>query len=447
MRPACLVLGILVVACGCTNGSERGQQQFDGEYAFVGRTGESSVAYNGQVLRNLLLDDGMLYLGGLARAIEDGRVIAPGDVSTDLAFYLQFDGASGGGVAIVRGADEGLLQTTYGEIGDASIYAKLAGNDETGQTRDWSLGLSGWSSSEPVTPQGLVDTWVQEVDVAAVAWSNGDKPLTPSGEPIAEVYLSADGVDRRQLLESFVRGAMGFSQAADDYLDNDIEGKGLLADHSAVVEGKSYTELEHQWDEAFGYFGASRDYLDRGGVAVRGAHGFDTNGDGAIDVRSEWNTSWAVEAAGLATEDSDGGRRVFEALGAGRQIIADASTSLTESEMEQLVALRDEAVLAWEGVIAARAIASLNAVLEAQSAAETEGYSFEVHAQHWAKLKGCTLGFQFNPDSRMSGSDFERLHELIGDKPAVDSASFAAYEIRLLEARSLLARTYELDEE
>ena len=46
--------------------------------------------------------------------------------------------------------------------------------------------------------------------------------------------------------------------------------------------------MEHKWDEAYGYFGAARDYLRYSDAQLAGKtpaeFSFDSNGDGKIDV-------------------------------------------------------------------------------------------------------------------------------------------------------------------
>ena len=38
------------------------------------------------------------------------------------------------------------------------------------------------------------------------------------------------------------------------------DAMGLCADNSRAVPGRPYSALEHAWDQAFGYFGATRRY-------------------------------------------------------------------------------------------------------------------------------------------------------------------------------------------
>ena len=72
-----------------------------------------------------------------------------------------------------------------------------------------------------------------------------------------------------------------------------------------IEEGDTYTTLEHQWDEAYGYWGGARDYSAYTDAEIAGAGGrpnfengyHDTNEDGLIDLLSELNFSASVNAA------------------------------------------------------------------------------------------------------------------------------------------------------
>ena len=109
----------------------------------------------------------------------------------------------------------------------------------------------------------------------------------------------------------------------DDYLDDDTEGKGLLADNTVAVEGKPYTELEHQWDEGFGYWGGAVNYLDYTDDELASEDGRaeyvngynDHDGDGAIDLGSEINFGASVNAAKRDRGAADGALTDMSAFG------------------------------------------------------------------------------------------------------------------------------------
>ena len=56
--------------------------------------------------------------------------------------------------------------------------------------------------------------------------------------------------------------------------------------------------MEHHWDESFGYFGAARDYnTGYSDDNARKTTQNDSNGDGSIDFKTEFNSGWGITAA------------------------------------------------------------------------------------------------------------------------------------------------------
>jgi hypothetical protein len=417
------------------------------DYAFASAlTGEDSVSYGGQIFRHLLIDDMKQWLGGLTGRIDGGEVYpVEGDVSADLGFYLDFDSSTSGQLDIGLSTDPETLQQVYDDVGsDKNLWGKLAGNDEVGQHADWSTDFVGWPSDEVTTPESLVNLWVTAIDEQAAARVRGEVPQDPSGQPIPAVFLSPEGQNYRQLLEKFLRGAIALSQGADDYLDDDVEGKGLLSDHTVAVEGKAYTELEHSWDEGFGYFGASRTYgaWTDGEISV----GYqDVDGDGSIDLLSEYCWGHSVNAGKRDSDaDTDFSGQAFEGFREGRALLAEtAGRELTEDELDSLRGHRDQARLAWEAAVASSVVHYINELIVDTEAVGSEDYSFEDHAKHWSEAKGFALSLQFNPASPVSDVDFLALHELLRTAPELGEASAReAYVQDLLEARDILGSAY-----
>ena len=54
----------------------------------------------------------------------------------------------------------------------------------------------------------------------------------------------------QQLLSKFIMGAVFYSQAVDNYLD---ENGSRYPNDKPYKDGACYTGKEHSWDEAFGY--------------------------------------------------------------------------------------------------------------------------------------------------------------------------------------------------
>ncbi len=424
-------------------------------YSFLGREGADSVTYSGQVLRHLLILDMKAYLGALTERLDGGYFPAAGEVATDLGFYYRFDSATSGTVPILTTTDPATLQQVYDDIATGKdLASKIAGNDPAGEHEDWSTAFAGWSEDGVTSPESLVLRWFARVDEAAVAWSNGDIPLGPDGAPVPAVYVTAEGVDHRQLLQKFLTGAVTYAQATDDYLDDDVEGNGLLADHAALEEGKPYTTLEHAWDEAFGYFGAARDFGTWDDAAIASPGYTDTfSPDGAIDLTSEmcWGHATAAAKRDLGANPAaptDFTATIWQGFVEGRTLLANTGGPLDDAQRAQLTRARDQVVGAWDAVIAASVVHYLNEVLAVTTGAGEGTYDFAAHAAAWSEMKGFALSLQFNPRARLTDDQFVRLHAMLGQAPVLPNADLntrLAYAASLREARALLADAYAFD--
>ena len=281
--------------------------------------------------------------------------------------------------------------------------------------------------------------------------------------------MTAEGRDLRQLIQKFLLGAVAFHQAVDDYLD-----EGLESDNTQPEGDAPYTTLEHAWDEAFGYFGASRDYGDytdeevvgcenNCGSQVRNGYGrgfHDTDGDGQISFLSEVNLGVSVNAAkrdlgSHPSSPTDFSGTAFDAFVRGRRLIARAKGPLNNHDFRELYAIRDQIVGTWEAALAATAVHYINETLRAsrQLLEMDAAYSFSDHAKVWSELKGFSLGLQFNPRSPLSNRSFVQFHELVGDRPvvvaageAVDTHALVDYMQALRQARLLLRDAYAFSE-
>ena len=464
IAPALVALLVLplTMTLGCSDDSandESGSVGADEDvplvYAFDSRFTEgSSVAYSGQTFRQVLVHSLKEEMSAIQDEIAAQTVFEDGEVAARLYFYYRFDSASSGDIPHLLSTSPLPLQSTWNDISsDKDLVAKVAGNDETGQHKDWSSEMVGWDAA--ANPDDLIVQWIEAVDDLAVAYSL-QPPMDPNGAQIEKFYISPEGLDYQQLIQKFLLGAVNFSQGADDYLDDDIEGKGLLSDNTEPVEGKPYTALEHQWDEGFGYWGGAVNYLDYTDDELAAADGRaeyvngynDLDGDGAIDLGSEFNFGASVNAAkrdlGAASSAlTDMSHDTMTAFLTGRHIIAMADGALSEAQLDALREQRDAALLGWEQALAATAIHYFNDCIKDTNAAE---YSFTDHTKHWGELKGFLLSLQFNPHSPLGDETLAMIHDLVGTAPVFPSdPNVTDYLANLLIARDLLAAAYGFD--
>ncbi len=471
-----LFLGISAVFAGCgDNGDGGGETATPMTYTFE-RNGESSVAYLGQSTRQLLIEDLVGLMQAISADVLGGQNLERYDTPEEVVSFLTPLYEQGGladpsrTIPDLLADGDSTLQSTYADFNDANLQEKLAGNDAVTDHADWKGGdFVGWetanlvidgegSRAAPQTPESLLLALFWTFGTQASSAATGSFPI----DAATPLYLTPDGLDLTQLVEKFLLGAVNFSQGTDDYLDDDVDGKGLLSANELDADNV-YTTLEHQWDEAYGYWGGARDYSEYTDEEIAGSGGrpdfengyYDTNGDGLIDLLSELNFGASVNAAkrdlGSAPEaPTDFTGEADLAFRAGRALITTAYQAGTEVDLSALKIQRDTAVLAWEKAYAATAIHYINEVLGDMDAIGGDDYSFADHAKHWSELKGFALGFQFNPRSPMGDEDFAALHAAVGEAPGgaspSDPVNDQVYRAQLLDARNRIGEVYGFDQ-
>lgn len=411
----------------------------------------SSVSNSGQIHRQALISGMKNYLSGLTAEADANAGLSANEVLANLLFFFDYEAATGADLPHGLSFQAEPAQTNWGDLSDKNLRSKLAGNDSGGTDhKDWSSEFVGWDGV--ASPTALVDAWAGMIASAAELRAVGTIPNDPiSGEPIAKVYLNDQGHDLQQLAQKFLMGAVSFSQGTDDYLDSDVDGKGLKSSN-AVEAGKSYSKLAHAWDEAFGYFGAAHDYNEYTDDEIAGKGGredwqghHDSNSDGVIDLKSEVNWGHSVNAAKRDRGSADGAKtdytkEAFDAFLAGRHLIQHAGETLSADEMTALEGHRDIIVAAWEKAIAATGVHYINDCLQDLA---VDPLPYANYAKHWGELKGFTLGLQFNPRSPVSSADFVQLHSLLGNGPKLPGqAGYESYADDLRAARTLLGAAY-----
>lgn len=78
--------------------------------------------------------------------------------------------------------------------------------------------------------------------------------------------VTAKGIETAQIIQKGLIGALQL-----DYISNVLLDKGLEADNKALVSGKKYTALEHNWDEAFGLLTPNPILLEGANMTEKGS--------------------------------------------------------------------------------------------------------------------------------------------------------------------------------
>ena len=396
----------------------------------------NSVSYSGQVARHVLHDS----LKALAYKGDGGHNAA----ALEAQMLAYFNGSDEDLAIIAPVSKEGfpIKQTTLNEI---SKGKNISGKFYKGAMPAWPGNKSG------------VDVMLQMISMAAAS---------------EQGYDAVNGFDYGQLISKFTLGAMPYSQAVDNYLDEKLAAD-KKPNNKPYKEGAYYTGKEHSWDEAFGYFGAAAhsvnlDPKQNYSVAKRKDLGAaDANGDGVVDLKTEYVFGPAYYAAGAdkgGTKSTDYMGTIFGAFRDGRALIAAADgAALTDEQRAQLVAYATTIETAWEQVLAEAAFKYAGSVykdINKLKSGADQDKALRAYAKHWGELKGFTMALQTGK-SNLGATAFD-LNWLVGFGPAmldgkmvsdIDAngtvirdreMSLEDYQVNMLKVQQLLKDTFGL---
>jgi len=288
---------------------------------------------------------------------------------------------------------------TAGTVLDAQVLKDMYANENNPFSFTSSKQLKSKTFSLDVD---MFEQWMDEIAIASqstVAGSNGVAGVVESNDG-AKKYLCDDkGMEHIQLIEKGLMGAVFYYQGTSVYLGEDKIGAGV--DNETITDGEG-TDMEHHWDEAFGYFGVPTN--------------FPTNTD---DVRFFGKYCNSRDAL-LGTND-----RIMNSFILGRAAISEKDMDVKDQQVPIIRAT-------WEEVIAGTAIHYLNG-----GNADIADDALRNH--QLSEAIAFTLSLKYNIEKRITDAQIDQVLNLIGDN---------LYEVTsadLIAARDLLSTVYGFD--
>ncbi len=215
---------------------------------------------------------------------DDGSCVYPTTNNYTIPTTYEFNNADGKSTVSYSGQKQRLEMlsemTTYMKSGntkgtslDKQKLLDMYANSGYSWTDGDQLGMTG-SSKQLKSKTALADAGIQSVfekyieNIATISTSSvdgvdGTAGVYQSTTNAAKKYLQdANGREYTQLIEKGLMGAVFASQMIQNYLkDLDSDDNSNAVD---AANGKYYTEMEHHWDEAYGYFTSEIDYPTSG---------------------------------------------------------------------------------------------------------------------------------------------------------------------------------------
>jgi len=409
---------MLMFTIGCEdeevadNDSETTALETPAEFVFESRfeehAGESSVSYSGQVVRNLLVNDLKTQIGTDAGS---------GDATTLLSMMANDDPNR----MILTSTTPSSMQTKYHDISTSHL------NDRLDAVSDYIL------PGYEMNAGDAISAWVTD------AVTNGK--------------TNADGIRLDQMVQKTLWGAVAYWQGTSKYMSKIPNDDNTMSD-----DGDPYTAMEHHWDESFGYFGAARDYnTGYSDDNARKTTQNDSNGDGSIDFKTEFNSGWGITAAkrdlvdGVSV-DYDFTGTIMNAYLEGRTLIYN------QAPLDEILVQRDIILNTWEKVVAAVTIHYVNDVAADMAALypadSNAGPLSDLSADlnnHWGEMRGYANGLLYNDFKVISDSNLNTILTTMGTSPVYpedgETVFYNYHEMLVTTVKSLLQNAYGFSDE
>ena len=208
-------------------------------YSFE-RNGESTISYSGQTTRLQQADE-------LYAALNSSE-------STESGLDLMFNGSDGSSAGFAND----LLNGTSKIIGSKTASSTLAGSATTKQRFNQYIINFAYS----VAPNWNMDA------------APGVPGSITSPDGGSTYQINAEGQELDQLFFKGLIGAFTLDQIVNNYIHpNQLDSGSRIDDNDNGVlsEDKPYTDMEHKWDEGFGYLYGQEGNLDDVGATVGSA--------------------------------------------------------------------------------------------------------------------------------------------------------------------------------
>lgn len=151
-------------------------------------------------------------------------------------------------VANAGALDANKLKDMYGD-NTGGHFSTSALNNSSKQLKDKTIG----------TAQARFESYLEAAAATSQSTSstavNGQAGIATNNAGNKSYLLNANGMEWAQIFEKELMGACFYYQATAVYL-----GAGKMDVDNEIVTPNEGTDMEHHWDEAFGYFGVPKDF-------------------------------------------------------------------------------------------------------------------------------------------------------------------------------------------
>ncbi|MEO9483237.1 MAG: DUF4856 domain-containing protein [Ekhidna sp.] len=298
---------ISLVSCGDDDGGSISINEPE-TYVFE-RDGVSTVSFSGQTTRILMAEE-------IIDALKDNTL----DEATIDAMY-----------AHIEGANDFEDATNFGlNASDKSVRSKTAASSDffssnaTGSAAI-KADFDGWIASQA---SEIFPNWTTEA-------SAGQAGFIQEAGGGSTRYVNGKGLEYNQAFSKSLIGALMVDQILNNYVSIAVLDAGTnVEDNDALTlaEGKSYTSMEHKWDEAYGYAYGNAANTATPNATIGADDSFLNKYIGRVESDDDF--------AGIAADIYNAFKLGRAAIVAGDYTIRDAQAEIIREKISMVIAVR-----------------------------------------------------------------------------------------------------------
>jgi len=244
--------------------------------------------------------------------------------------------------------DFGKTETTLLEMfrnatatgGDANPFSSSALNSETKNIKSKVAASADFFASNATTAASIradFESWISK-QVSEV-YPNRNTVATPGvagqiADGSATRYVNAKGLEYNQAFVKSLIGGLMVDQILNNYLSPSVLDAGTKRDDNdagTVESGESYTTMEHNWDEAFGYlYGTSQDITNPNA----------TLGDDSFLNKYLGRVEGDADFAGIAQDIYNAFKLGRAAIVEKNYVVRDAQAQVIRQKISEIIGIR-----------------------------------------------------------------------------------------------------------
>jgi len=288
----------------------------------------------------------------------------------------------------------------------------------------------GWSAGDTFDGDDIANQLIQQC-------FNGIAILLSDSDNTTNHINMLGATDYRALAISFLRSTITYYQL----ITVQLKMEHLLTANAEATQSEAFTELQHQWDLAFGYFGGRANNLKHKSLSPYN----DDNQDDRIDLSSEYNFYLAKEARNrdnTPIPESNFSYNITKNFLIGRQIIDNSLMAGDNTWQEALPYYNNKISIDIEKLMAANLIHYLNQIKYTAKFFLLGDAFKRNYFTAWSNSKGAVLALQFNPNSALTQEQLIKIDSLISSSRRLEANQIAGYLREINEAIVILGDTY-----